>query len=586
MGSADPIVSAPATAQPTARSTVSWWSRLRGDSRAPWVALAVVIAIGTLQTAIRFHNNHLGLLGDDYDFLLARHGITGHTLLEPHNEHLVAFGFLLYRTIFAFVGIQTAVPYIALLLVSVCACAVLSYVFIKRELGPWLALIAPLLLLTLGPAAEALLWPFEFVLFTALALWLGAMLLLERDQPLTDGIGCALLILGVGTESIAVVLLPATALALVLWRGWRRAWRQAWIVAVPLILYVAWYVAYQPHGERGLASAPGFVVNSFEATVAALSGVGNHAPYDALLAVALIVAVAARCLYLRRLPTTTAYMGVGLLLVWLAAGISEGPGRTPLTSRYQFQNVVLMMLALTPLAPSPSWTQASRARLVGAPFCGALVAVIVALNVGRYGRWEEIFHYQESVANAELAAVQIARPAIANPGPFTTRSEAGLYWPFAAQAFLEAIDAHGSPVNIHRDLELASPVTRARADVVLVDLEEVQFARGAATATVPPRTVSGTPLRPAGPGCAVIAAGTAREGLELVAPPGGLIIHPAAGPPVSVGVARFSDPPEVVELAPVRGGGESERRTALDASSVPWRFRLTAPQAITVCSAR
>ena len=45
-----------------------------------------------------------------------------------------------------------------------------------------------------------------------------------------------------------------------------------------------------------------------------------------------------------------------------------------------------------------------------------------------------------------------------------------------------------------------------------------------------------------------------------------------------------ADPPFAIPLEPVVGGGESERITAHDSSSVPWRFRLTARQALTVCS--
>jgi hypothetical protein len=69
---------------------------------------------------------------------------------------------------------------------------------------------------------------------------------------------------------------------------------------------------------------------------------------------------------------------------------------------------------------------------------------------------------------------------------------------------------------------------------------------------------------------------------------GGLSGRGAAGrmtsPPGGVGVARFADPPAVIELRPVPGAGESERVTAKDASSVPWRFELTAKQSVTVCS--
>ena len=565
---------------PDARSPgADWRPRLRHGPSPAWLALAAVIAFGTVQTAVRFHNHHLGLLGDDYDFLLAREGLSVHTLLEPHNENLSTVGILLYRGIFAVVGISTAVPYIALLFLSLWACAVLSYVFVRGALGPWIALIAPLLLVTLGPAAEALLWPFESTLLGALAFWLGAMLLIERAKPRTDAIGCALLILGIGSQSLAVALLPATAVALVLWTGWRKVWRRAWIVALPLVLYLAWYVIYQPHLERHLAKVPGCIVNSFVATVGDLSGVGNSS-YGVPLAAALITAVCVRCLYLRRVPPTTVYVGVGLLMIWVAAGLAEGPGRAPSQSRYQFHDSLLLMLALAPLVPR------LRLTLLKGGFLAAVVGAIVALNLGGYKLWEGVFEYQESLASAQLSALEVARPAIVDPrAVFTSFYEPGLYWPVTPKAYFGAIDAHGSPVRVHQDLEIASSEARAEADLVLVRVEAIAVVAGRGhIGTIRPPSVSGLRLQPAGAGCAVIPAGSASTAFQVVAPPGGLIIRPDAGPPVGVGAARFADPPAAVPLASVLGASEAMIHTNQDASSAPWRFQLTAPQAVTVCS--
>ena len=555
----------------------------RHGSRLAWLALAAVIAFGTVQTAVRFHNYHLGFLGDDYDFLLVRQGLSAHTLLQPHNEHLSTVGILLYQGIFAEVGISTAVPYIALLFSSLWACAVLSYVFVRRELGPWIALIVPLLLVTLGPAAEALLWPFEFTFFSALAFWLGAMLLIEKGHRRTDAIGCLLLILGVGSQTLAVALLPATALALVLWTGWRAAWRRAWVVALPLVLYVAWYVAYQPHSERNLAQVPGFVVDSFVATVRALSGVGNGS-LGVPLAVGLIVVVCVRCLYLRRLPTTTIYMGVGLLTVWLAVGLSANPERPASESRYQFHNSLLLMLTLAPLIPRLRLTPLRGGLL--AAVVAVVVGAIVASNLGRYGAWEAAYAYQEPIANAELAALQVARPATVDPSALAIGpAEPGLLSPFTAKAYFDAIDAHGSPVRVDRNLEAASPEARAQADVVIVRAEAIAVLAGTErSGTVRPRSVSGVTLRPAGAGCAVVPAGTAAADFQVVAPPGGLIVRPGAGPPVGIGAARFSDPPAAVPLSSVLGASEAVIPTQRDASSAPWRVQLTASQAVTVCS--
>lgn len=538
-----------------------------------------MIAAGTAQIAVRFHSYHLGFLGDDYDFLLAREGLSAHTLLQPHNEHLTAVGVLLYRAIFAVVGISDAVPYIALMFLCLWSCAVLSFLFVRRELGPWIALIPPLLMVTLGPAAEALLWPFEFTLFSALALWLGATLAIQRGTTGSDAIGCALLVLGIGSESVVVTLLPATALALVLWSGWRNAWRRAWIVALPLVLWVAWYAAYQPHTDHHLAQVPGFVVDSFVATVAALFGVGSSA-WGTPLAALLIAAMCVRCLYLRRVPPTSLYMGVGLLTVWLALGFTANALEPAAESRYQFQNSLLLMLALAPLTPRFRLTLLRGGLLV------AIVGTVVALNLGRYGPWESAYAYQESIANAELAALQVARPAIVDSRAVAFYSfEPGLLWPFTPKAYFDAIDAHGSPVRVDRDLVRASQAARTQADVVIVTVEQISvLAARERSGTIRPRSAAGVRLQPAGAGCVVIPAGAGSAGIQVVAPPGGLIVRAAPGPSVGVGAARFADPPAAVALSSVLGAGEAVIATKPDASHAPWRFQLTAQQAVTVCS--
>ena len=555
------------------------------DARAPWAALAIIVVFGLTQTALIFHNYHLGLLGDDYDFLVAREGLNLHTLLLPHWENFSAVGVLIYRLLFGVFGITTAVPYIAVLLLSMGACAVLVHLLARPYLGPWVALVIPLILVTLGPAGEALLWP-EFTPILGFAFWLGGMVLIRRGHKRSDVAGCGLLVLGIATHSVAVSLLPATALALVLWSGWRGALRRAWVVAVPLALYLAWYVDYHPSLERSLAHVPGFVVNAFAATVSDLSGISDSSTFVPVLAGILIGAVCLRCLFLRRVPKAPLYMGAGLLLLWIAEGLSEGPGRAPSESRYQFFNAALLMLALAPLLPRPRIAQPSHWTLVRGTVLAGFVAAIVVSNLGRYGFWEEAFPYQEAISAAELAALEVARPAVVDPqAVFTTSEEPGLYFPFTPHAYFHAVDAQGSPVSLHKNLELAFPPARERADMVLVRVEQIQL-RGSQQpgGSMRPHAYFSTGLKPAGPGCALIPAGYATSGYEVVAPPGGLIIRAGAGPAVRVGVARYSEAPASIPIGSVSAGSEAWVPIQPDNSAASWRVALTGPQAITVCS--
>src|SRR5262249_15631883 len=152
-------------------------------------------------------------------------------------------------------------------------------------------------------------------------------------------------------------------------------------------------------------------------------------------------------------------------------------------------------------------------------------------------------------------------------------------------AYFAAIDAHGSPVNVSRDLLRASPPVREQADLVLMRVEQISTAAPARSGTIRPQSALGYPeLQPAATGCAVVPEGAASAEFQVVAPPGGLVIRPGPGRSAVVGVARSSTPPTAIGLSSVHGGGESEFVPPRDASPVPWRFELTAEQAVTVCS--
>src|SRR5437870_4792569 len=92
-----------------------------------------------------------------------------------------------------------------------------------------------------------------------------------------------------------------------------------------------------------------------------------------------------------------------------------------------------------------------------------------------------------------------------------------------------------------------------QADLVLMRVELMQIPPRPRVGKLQPRSVHGIVLRAISTGCAAVPAGLASAGFELVAPAGGLVIRPAAGPPVEVGVARFSEAPAAIQLQPVPG---------------------------------
>src|SRR4029077_716733 len=85
--------------------------------------------------------------------------------------------------------------------------ATLLFVYVRRRLGPWPALIAAVLLLFLGPAWADLLWGFQ-IAFVGSALFGIAMLLaLDRGDRRGDIAACVFLTLSVGFSSLGLSFL-------------------------------------------------------------------------------------------------------------------------------------------------------------------------------------------------------------------------------------------------------------------------------------------------------------------------------------------------------------------------------------------
>jgi hypothetical protein len=553
------------------------------------VTLVAIMLGGCWHLVAIMRQYRLGLLGDDFDFVLARPRITLHALLAPHNEHLSAVPVLLYRAVFALAGMR-GWPYYGLLLCSLVACCTLSWVFAKRALGSWLALAVPLLLVTLGPAAEGLLWPIQMQVWTALAAFLGALLAIERRSRRGDAVACTLLLVAVGSHSLGVTLLPAAAVALAFGRDSRARVRRTWVVGVPLVLYAVWYAVYRPHSQRDLGRVPGFMTDSFKSTIEALTGLAAGDVANIVsIAVAVFVAeqlawsVVQRVRAQRALPWLAVCGLVALLVVWVFNALDARPDRPASESRYQFHNVVLLLLVLLPLIPRLHLRPVGRT-VAAALFASAAGYAVVSNLGGAFKPWEQAYAFHESIARAEFGAIELGRPA-AVPGAMPiVAGEPGLLWPFSAADYYDAIDGHGSVVSVLRDLYQGTADARAQADRVLVRTEGIALRAAVGhPGSTPPTPLGGVRVVSAGRGCAELPQGSAQTGATILAAPGGVIVRPGQGQPVAVAAARFGTLTDV-PLGAVFGASSAVVATNADNVTYGWRFVVTGAQAIVVCS--
>ena len=185
-------------------------ARDRGDRR-----LAAVVAVGLLV----WLGLGLTFFADEWT-IIADRAVTAEDLLRPFNEHWLAVTIVVYRAMLELVGMDSYVPYLALLAVLHAAVALLVYALVRRRTLPWVAVGITVIVLLFGSGFENLFWRGQIGFVGATALGLGALLLLD-DVPTLPGPGRAaaatgLLIVAVMTSGYGLFMLGLVGLDLVL----------------------------------------------------------------------------------------------------------------------------------------------------------------------------------------------------------------------------------------------------------------------------------------------------------------------------------------------------------------------------------
>src|SRR5581483_7089046 len=112
------------------------------------IAFVVYLAIG----------RGIWFWGDEWE-LLARRGVNAHDLLASHGGHLIALPLLVYRALFALVGLRSYVPYQMLSIgLWLLVAALLRAVMRRADVAPWIATAAAAAFLFFGSAGYDVLW--------------------------------------------------------------------------------------------------------------------------------------------------------------------------------------------------------------------------------------------------------------------------------------------------------------------------------------------------------------------------------------------------------------------------------------------
>jgi hypothetical protein len=520
---------------------------------------AIIVVLGSKVTFVL----------DDWTYILYRREFAADAFFGPANEHLVAGAVAIWKLLLSGFGMGSVVPF----RVTSTALFLLGdwflFVWIRRRLGQWPALLMTLPVVFMGAAFEDLFWFSSITFLGSLTCGLGMLVALDRRDSTGDALACAWLI---GTMLFSSVWVPFAGGLLVdiALRRDERDWRQrAYAVVVPAVLWLLWYAGWGHEAESALslhnvATTPLFVLDSFGSAIAALLGLAT--PVEGIaspggldwgrpLAVALGGLGIWRAYRIERIPRSFWVVLTIALAFWILGGFDLKPGRVPWASRYQLPGGVFVLLVATELLRGVPLGR----RLLGPAL--AVVAASVASNGLFLHESYESYASSTEIVRGNLTALEIARGTV-DPSFFLEEEFADTGFDHIdAGSYFAARDDYGSPAYTIEELQASGEPARFAADKVLLNAERI---------AVEPVAPSAVPRAE----CF-----TASPGREFDVPPGGVAILATPKPVGDIRMRRFATPADGTPLpvdfqTGVRAGEAVAVPIPADAAKVPWKIRL------------
>ena len=561
--------------------------RIESDALA---RIALALALAAAAVLVLHLTRGTTLWFDEWVWVMDRRGSSAGTFLEPHNGHFSLVPIVLYKLLFATAGLDDYVPYRVMIIAAHALCAGLVFVYARRRVGGLGALVAAGLILTLGPAWQNFLWPFQVGWLVSLAAGLGALLLLDREDRAGDVSAAVLLAVALASSGLGIPI-AAGLLVELLWG--RRSLRATWIAAVPLALYAAWWLVYQDTEViRGnIFLVPGFTADGAAGALGALTGLadvrtnadgllmdGGTFAWGRPLAVAGVALVAWRLARMGPVPARVFTLLAIPLAFWMLTGLQRAHVGVADSSRYLYVGalfVVLLAIELLRGVTVPRW-----------PAVAVVVAAGLAMfsNLGDMRTGARYLRAQAPLARGDLAALELARASV--PPGYDAKSFPGTpFITLRADAYFAAAKAYGTPAYTPAELAAAPESARGTADAELEAIHDVEVAAAPATAPAEAaptvEAVSGG-SQTAADGCVRFRPNGAQPAvLRLTVPPGGLLLK-AVGGPAKVSVRRFATVFPAEPLTTLSGSGVL--KIDPDRAPQPWHVQLTPAASAEACS--
>ncbi|MGA7435262.1 MAG: hypothetical protein WBW44_06520 [Solirubrobacterales bacterium] len=446
----------------------SWQAQLR--ERLPLILLAVLTLVSGF--LILRLTASISFVSDEWDLLLLRQGWGIDQFMAPFHEHTVIAPAFVYHLIQEVFGMDSARPNQLLATGTFLLSCVLFFLYVRRRVGPWMALIMTALILFLGAAFEDLLWAFQFGYFGSLAAGLGALIALDRDDRTGDVVASVLLFSSLLFSSLGI---PFVAAAVVEWLiNPRNRLRRLFVPGAAIAFYAFWWLGWGHSAESELSLAnipdlPSYLFTAISAGFTSIAGLatgdGSEAEQPHLVwgRIIFVVGLAAAVWHLRKrgsVPAGLWVVGAAGLSFYLLAGLNMSDLRPPESSRYQLPSAIFILLVAAWVLDGVRF-RAPVLAVSALLSCLAIVSGLQLMDEQAKARWQPT---STALLNS-LGAVDIAGEA-ARPG-YTVL--VGLKEPVPMQVYLDATRDFGSPGTSEEELAESDSATRAAADSTLIN---------------------------------------------------------------------------------------------------------------------
>jgi hypothetical protein len=211
-------------------------------------AAVVVIAVPCLVFLL---GDHRWFHGDDWTFLFGR-SATADDLFRPSNSHWSTMPILVFRALYATVGLRAYWPY-QLVVVSfhLAAACLLRALMRNSGVHPWIATAAATAFVFYGAGYANVIWAFQIGFTGCLAFGLAQLWLADHDGPFDrrDWLGLVAGLLALMSAGLSVITIATVGLAVLL----RRGWKIALLHTVPLgVIFVVWASITHPDNSGPL----------------------------------------------------------------------------------------------------------------------------------------------------------------------------------------------------------------------------------------------------------------------------------------------------------------------------------------------